>query len=86
MNSRYFDFVFLLHLQKFGFRTLTVFLDIHIHAPRLVCVEAGAPMGIWRVDTWANIGWWGEWRHRTELGSVLGHIIITLNNQLPSPS
>ena len=41
MNSRYFDFVFLLYLQKYGFRTLTVSLDLPIHAPRLVCVCVG---------------------------------------------
>lgn len=41
MNSRYFDFVFLLYLQKYGFRTLTVSLDLHIHAPRLVCGGGG---------------------------------------------
>lgn len=83
MNSRYFDFVFLLYLQKYGFRTLTVSLDLHIHALRLVC--GGGAMGIWGVDTWTKIGWWDEWLHRTELGSVLGHIIITLYNHLPSP-
>jgi len=85
MNSRYFDFVFLLYLQKYGFRTLTVSLDLHIHAPRLVCVCVWGAMGIWGVDTWTKIGWWDEWLHRTELGSVLGHIIITLYNHLPSP-
>ena len=64
MNSRYLDFVFLLHFQKNGFRTLTVSLDFRVHTCSLVW---GGAVGTWERDTCTKIGWWDEWRNRTEL-------------------
>lgn len=64
MNSRYLDFVFLLHFQKDGFRTLTISLALRVHTSSLVW---GGAAGTWEVDTCTKIGWWDEWRNRTEL-------------------
>lgn len=83
-NSRHLDFVFLLHLQKDGFR-LTIFLDLHVHAPSLVC---GETVGTWEVETWTGIGWWDEWLligRKDPADPALGHITINLENILPSP-
>lgn len=58
MNSRFLDFIFPLHLYKFGFRTLTICLDLHIPAPSLVC---GGAVDTWEVDTCTEVGWWDDW-------------------------